>query len=106
MDRERLLKQAKILRQKRQSRDVNKNPQVQRGVVKLEQPLPMTQHPKQTAQPALSSTEIRRKRALRILEQRNEILAQKRQMQIQQTPPASPPIPTQQKTGCGHCKRK
>jgi len=62
MDREKLRKQAAILRRKRMARTVNKNPRVnKKGVLKLETPLPIPERPKQKE--IKSNPELRRQQA-------------------------------------------
>lgn len=84
-----MMRQAQILRRKRQARTVNTSPKINRGVVKLDTPLPSTQYPNAESP---SSAELRRKRAEEILKQRQQLIQKKAAEKAKQP--------------CGKCGRK
>ncbi len=91
MNKDQMAKQAQILRRKRHARKINASPQVKRGVVRLESPLPLPKQPKEASTVHINQSEIRRLRAEKILEQKKKMIAQQRE---------------KSRVGCGRCKRK
>ena len=93
MDREKLRRQAAILRRKRMARTVNTHPQIQGKVLRLETPLPIPQTPKQIEMPSPNQSEIRRKQTDKTMEQTKIDVARKS-------------ASAKKNTSCGGCGRK
>lgn len=104
MDRQKMLRQAQILRRKRVSRTSNAKPRLKEGIIKLDKPLPNPT----MQQFAVNSAEIRRQKAEKLLKQRQEELknteqqkeAIKKQAEIQKARAAAAG------GGCNRCRRK
>jgi len=89
MDRQKMMRQAQILRRKRQARTVNTSPRISRGIIKLETPIPSTQYPNIELS---SAADLRRKKAEELLKQRQQLIKKK--------------ASEQPKAPCGKCGRK
>ena len=100
MDREKLMKQAQVLRNKRHARRVNQNPEIRRGVIRLEKPLAIPHRPQESSMAVPNQAEIRRQKQERILAQRKRNIALKSAVAKQNASRAS------RSPGCSGCRRK
>lgn len=98
MNRDKMLKQAQILRRKRNARVLNAQPKLNQGVIKLDTPLNKDQMPNAAQSP--NPAEIRRRKAERILQSRQELYEKNKQKQARQAAARNAA------SGCGRCNRK